>query len=221
MAPLIEHHYTPEATQHLQRWIPRQQPRTREGVEQDKCWTADSGPDVHNVGAATIGELDHAALRKAADGSDIRQLERRQRQSQWPDKRVYHRVRTGKARCGRRWGTATMFIDIDARHAAAHDAWSPRNRAQGEPPKVSTHLLCPALCESSVASTQHVGGVCTPQSVSHQRRIRGQEHSVHGAMFRASAAAHESTRLLDSCMSTTRYVEPPPCDQLLPVRTAG
>ena len=49
-----------------------------------------------------------------------------------------------------------------------------------------------------------------PQRVNRLRGTMGQEHSEHEAMFIARAAAHESSRLLDSPGSSTRNTEAPP-----------
>src|SRR5258705_7944743 len=47
----------------------------------------------------------------------------------------------------------------------------------------------------------------TPQRVNRLRRTMGQEHSGHGAIFIARAAAHESSRVLDFPGSSTRNSE--------------
>jgi hypothetical protein len=67
-------------------------------VEQYKRRTAGSWAGIHNVSAATIGKLYHAAVRKAANGGDIGQRERRERrhQSQRTKKPVDHAVWIGE-----------------------------------------------------------------------------------------------------------------------------
>ena len=56
-----------------------------------------------------------------------------------------------------------------------------------------------------------LGARCsTPQRVNRLRGTMGQEHSEHGAMFITRAAAHESSRVLDSPGSSTRNTEAPP-----------
>ena len=50
----------------------------------------------------------------------------------------------------------------------------------------------------------------TPQRVNRLRGTVGQEHSGHEAMLTARAAAHESSRVLDSSGSSTRNTEAPP-----------
>ena len=50
----------------------------------------------------------------------------------------------------------------------------------------------------------------TPQRVNRLRGTVGQEHSGHEAMLIARAAAHESSRVLDSSGSSTRNTEAPP-----------
>ena len=61
-------------------------------MEQYKRRTTDSWAGIHNISAAAIGKLYHAAARNAANGGDIGQRERREqrRQSQRTKKRVDH-----------------------------------------------------------------------------------------------------------------------------------